>query len=65
MTAYFHLIFLTLDLPTSDLYAANVTALQLNNLNNSKSNSILAEFNLKNVVANKPLFKNIPVREFV
>ncbi len=61
MSAYFHIIFVTLDLPVLE-YApsANVTALQINEPNNSKAASIHAEFNLKNMVSNKPLFKNFP-----
>ena len=61
LTPYFHLIFITLDLPILE-YAkeANVTGLQLNELNNTRTNSIYAEFNLKNVVANKPQFRTLP-----
>lgn len=61
MTPYFHLLFLTLDLPVFDYpKEANVTGLQLNELNNTRTTSINAEFNLKNLVANKPLFKSLP-----
>ena len=64
-TSYFHLIFITLDLPILDLTpSANVTALQLND-KNVKTTNIYAEFNLKNVVSNKPLFKYFPVTFFV
>ena len=37
-----------------------MTGLQLNTLNNSRTNSIIVEFNLKNVVANKPQFQTLP-----
>jgi hypothetical protein len=62
MKAYFHIIFITLDLPIiEESPFANITALQINEQNNSKAAAIYAEFNLKNMVANKPLFKNLPV----
>ncbi len=61
LTPYFHLMFVTLDLQAFEFSpAANVTTLQLNELNNSKTMSINAEFNLKNIVSNKPLYKHLP-----
>ncbi len=61
LTPYFHLMFVTLDLQAFEFSpAANVTTLQLNDLNNTKTTTINAEFNLKNMVANKPLFKHLP-----
>jgi hypothetical protein len=63
MTSYFHVIFTTLDLAVLE-YApsANITALQIiNETIDSRIISVGAEFNLKNMVANKPLFKHLPV----
>ena len=63
MTTYFHFMFSSLDLSILD-YApsANITALQLFEPNDSSVRSLFAEFNLKNMVAHKPMFKYMPVR---
>ncbi len=62
MTSYFHLIFTTLDLSIIDLSpSANVTALQLNDPDNTKIMNVKAEFNLKNMVVNKPLIGYLSV----
>ena len=62
MTAYFHFIFTNLDLSILD-YApsANITALQVYEPNDTSTRSIFAEFNLKNMVSKKPMFKFLPV----
>ena len=62
MTSYFHIIFTTLDLSILDMVpSANITSLQMSDVNNSRIASINAEFNLKNMVSNKPLLKYFPV----
>ena len=65
MTAYFHIMFTTLDLSILD-YApsANITALQVYEPNDTSVRSIFAEFNLKNMVSKKPMFKYLPVYLF-
>ena len=62
MTAYFHIMFTTLDLSILE-YApsANITALQVYEPNDTSIKSVYAEFNLKNMVSKKPLFKYLPV----
>ena len=64
MTAYFHFIFTNLDLSILD-YApsANITALQVYEPNDTSTRTIFAEFNLKNMVSKKPMFKFLPVRK--
>jgi hypothetical protein len=62
MTSYFHLIFTTLDLSILDFSpSANVTALQLSEPNSTRTLNVKAEFNLKNMVVNKPLLGYLPV----
>lgn len=62
MTAYFHFIFTSLDLAILD-YApsANITAVQIFEPNSQKVANLLAEFNFKNMIKHKPLFKFLPV----
>jgi hypothetical protein len=62
MTAYFHFIFTSLDLSVLD-YApfANITGLQVFEPNDTHIRSLFAEFNLKNMVLHKPMFKYMPV----
>lgn len=62
MTAYFHFIFTSLDIAILEhAPAANITALQIFEPNDPNVRSLFAEFNLKNMVANKPMFKYMPV----
>lgn len=62
MTSYFHVIFTTLDLSILEASpSANITALQMFEPNNSRIINVNAEFNLKNMVAEKPLFRYLPV----
>lgn len=65
MTSYFHFMFTTLDLAHID-YApsANITALQIFEPNDTHIRSVFAEFNLKNLVSHKPMFKYMPVNKF-
>lgn len=62
MTTYFHFMFTSLDLSILD-YApsANITALQVFEPNDGSVRSLFAEFNLKNMVSHKPMFKYMPV----
>lgn len=62
MTTYFHFMFTSLDLAVLD-YApsANITGLQVFEPNDTNIKTIFAEFNLKNMVSQKPLFKFMPV----
>lgn len=61
MTAYFHFLFTALDL-SMITYAppANVTAFQIFEPNSSRANNLVTEFNFKNMVKNRPLFKYLP-----
>lgn len=62
MTAYFHFMFTSLDLAILDYApAANITGLQIYEPNDTNVRSIFAEFNLKNMVAHKPMFTFMPV----
>ncbi len=62
MTTYFHFVFTSLNLARLGYVpSANVTALQVFEPNDTNIRSIFAEFNLKNMVANKPLFSYMPV----
>ncbi|CAF0769478.1 unnamed protein product [Brachionus calyciflorus] len=61
MTSYFHFMFTTLDLAFLDYSpSANITALQIFEPNDTQVRSIFAEFNLKNMVSQKPMFKYMP-----
>lgn len=61
MTAYFHFIFTSLDIAILEhAPAANITALQIYEPNDQNVKSLFAEFNLKNMVAHKPMFKYMP-----
>ena len=62
MTTYFHFVFTSLNLARLGYVpSANVTALQVFEPNDTNIRSIFAEFNLKNMVSNKPLFSYMPV----
>ena len=62
MTAYFHFIFTSLDLSILDFTpSANITALQIYEPNSTKINNLISEFNFKNILKNKPVFKYLPV----
>jgi hypothetical protein len=61
-TSYFHFLFTSFDLSALDyLPAANITAFQVFEPNNTKVQALLAEFNLKNMATSKPLYKFISV----
>lgn len=62
LTSYFHFMFTTLDLAYLEYSpSANVTALQIFEPHNMQIRSLFAEFNLKNMVSHKPMFKYMPV----
>lgn len=64
-TSYFHFLFTTFDLSALDyLPAANITAFQVFEPNNTSVQALLAEFNLKNMASFKPLYKYISVNIF-
>jgi hypothetical protein len=61
-TSYFHFLFTTFDLSALDFFpAANITAFQVFEPNNTQVQALLAEYNLKNMAAFKPLYKFISV----
>jgi hypothetical protein len=61
MTAYFHVMFITFDLQMLDYGpSANITGFQVFEPNDSNVRAVNAEFNLKQIVAHKPLFKFMP-----
>lgn len=63
LTSYFHFMFTTLDLAYLEYTpSANVTALQIFEPNDMQIRSLFAEFNLKNMVSHKPMFKYMPVK---
>jgi hypothetical protein len=63
MTSYFHFMFTSLDLYEMEYApAANITALQIFDPNDTNVMTVFAEFNLKQMVSQKPMFKYMPVR---
>jgi hypothetical protein len=64
MTTYFHFIFTTFDLAElSYAPSANITAMQVFEPNDINVKSIFAEFNLKSMVSDKPMYKYMPVQK--
>jgi hypothetical protein len=62
MTAYFHIVFTTFDLAILDFSpSANITSFQVFDPNDENVRAVNAEFNLKQIVSHKPLFKFMPV----
>ena len=62
MTTYFHFMFTTLDLAELDyMPSANITALQILELNEPETKRLQRIFDLKNMEAKKPTFKYLPV----
>lgn len=62
MTTYFHFLFTSLDLAAFEYTpSANVTAFQMFEPNDLSVRNTFAEFNLKNLVSQKPMFKYMPV----
>lgn len=62
MTAYFHFMFTSLDLEEIMIVpSANITSIQVFEPNNTKVTSLISEFNFKNMIKQKPLFKYLPV----
>lgn len=62
MTTYFHFLFTSLDLSAFEYTpSANVTAFQLYEPGDIHVRNVFAEFNLKNMVSHKPMYKFMPV----
>lgn len=62
MTAYFHFMFTSLDLEEIVIVpSANITSIQVFEPNDTKVTSLISEFNFKNMIKQKPLFKYLPV----
>lgn len=62
MTSYFHFLFINLDLAAFEYTpSANVTAFQMFVPNDINVRNLLAEFNLKNIISQKPMLKYMPV----
>jgi hypothetical protein len=63
MTAYFHFVFTTLDLAVlSYTPAANITAFQVYRPHEPQVDILLAEWNIKNALQNKPLESFLSVK---
>ncbi len=62
MTAYFHFMFTSLDLEEIQFVpSANITSIQVFEPNDTKVNSLVSEFNFKNMIKQQPLYKYLPV----
>ena len=65
MTTYFHFMFTTLDLSELDYVpSANITALQMFEINDPEAKRLQRIFDLKNMELKKPTFKYLPVCSF-
>jgi hypothetical protein len=66
MTPYYHYLFTTFDLYGLEYLAqSNMSAFHIYEPNDKGIESLLAEFNLKNMVSRRPLFKFMPVNIFL